>query len=249
MPKEMTEITFTKYQKRGSYHWHQISRSLFKYNAYVSARYQQVVQAIPEKQYQKILDIGCGDGVLAWLIYQKTKGNIIGVDTDIIGLKTAKKKHQLLKTNVQFKKASAYKLPFKSDSIDVVIAAEIIEHLSHPRRMLKEVARVLKPTGKVIITTPVKLTSMPKDTMHVREFTSKDLTGLLTQYFCQITIHSSHPVWLKRLYTLTLLRFGRYHLDLFRWVINLIVLVTKYNPFINLPGKSSQQLAIGKPKQ
>lgn len=45
-------------------------------------------------------------------------------------------------------------LPFKNNSFDNVLAGEIIEHLDNPLGFLKEGYRVLKPKGKLVITTP-----------------------------------------------------------------------------------------------
>jgi len=45
---------FTKYQQRGAYHWQNIKKNIFFYNAYVVARYQQVVDNIPRNQNLKI---------------------------------------------------------------------------------------------------------------------------------------------------------------------------------------------------
>lgn len=247
MPKE---IIFKKYQIRASsYHWQQISRSIFNFNAYVAARYQQVVSRIPKDKSLKILDIGCGDGVLAWLIYRRNKAKIIGIDTDKDSLKAARKELKARGAKVKFVQASAYQLPFKTNSFDVVVATEIIEHLAKPETMLQEISRVLKPQGQSIITTLVKLRRTPEDKMHVKEFTRKDLYNLLSKYFSQVEIITSHPVWLRSLYTLTLFKLGKYHLDLFRWLINSLVLLIGYNPFIHLSGRASQQLAIcSKPK-
>ena len=45
---------FTKYQQRGAYHWQNIKKISFFYNAYVVVRYQQVVDNIPRNQNLKI---------------------------------------------------------------------------------------------------------------------------------------------------------------------------------------------------
>jgi len=238
----MSSINFNKYQTRGhDYHWQQIAKNLFTFNAYVQARYQQIVDQIPKSNNLKILDIGCGDGVLLYLISQKNKSLLTGIDLDQDSLKIA-----TTKVKAKFIKASAYKLPVKSSSYDYVLASEIIEHLDQPKKMLIEIKRVLKPKGIVIITTPVKLFQKPEDSLHVQEFTVKDINQILRQYFSQIKIITSHPFWLKKFYTFTLFKFGRFHLGLFRWLINAIVFCTGYNPFLITSGRSTQQVAVAR---
>ena len=236
MPKK---IIFNKYQKRAaSYHWQQISRNLFWFNAFVSARYQQVIELMPKKKKQKILDIGCGDGVL---LSQVKTGRLYGVDLDRGSLDFA-----LTKIKAKLVQAKAESLPFRNSFFDVVIATEIIEHLPKPGLMLAEIRRVLKPGGRVIITTPVKQPEGLTDPLHAQEFYPWELKQICRQYFQRVKVITSHPSWLKRVYTWSLGRIGRYHLDLGRWLINLAVLLTGWNPFLSLSGKPVQQLAMGR---
>lgn len=230
---------FTKYQTRGSsYHWAQIQPNIFSFNAYVSARYQQIVGLIPRKKNQKILDVGCGDGALLGLISRKTNASLYGVDSNQASLNYA-----ATKVKAKFVFSQAEKLLFKDKFFDLVIAAEMIEHLLYPEIILAEIKRVLKPGGKLILTTPVKLGPVPEDKQHVQEFTPEELSKLLKKYFRTLNITTSHPFWLKKLYLTTLLRINKYHLDLFRWLINIFALIG-YNPFIKLKGSPSQQLAV-----
>lgn len=232
--------TFNKYQVRSPhYHWRQISRNIFTFNTFVMARYQQVIKHIPKRFRQRILDIGCGDGVLLWLIEQQKSAKLYGVDLDQASLDQA-----VIKVKAKFICASATKLPFRSNFFDIVLATEIIEHLSRPKLMLAEVQRVLKPRGRVIISTPIKSNGGLTDKLHVREFSSRELRQICHRYFSRITIITSHPEWLKKIYTLSLGKIGCYHLDLGRWLINLLVLLTSWNPFISLPGRPTQQLAV-----
>ena len=53
---------------------------------------------------------------------------------------------------------------------DRVICTEVIEHASAPGDLLLEIARVLKPGGRLVVTTPIRLTEHPQDVNHVREW-------------------------------------------------------------------------------
>lgn len=73
-----------------------------------------------------ILDIGCGFGWLEYRLKDKVK-KIIGVDINKDHIKKAKK--EIISKNVTLLVGSALRLPIKSNSIDVVVASEVIEHL------------------------------------------------------------------------------------------------------------------------
>jgi 2-polyprenyl-3-methyl-5-hydroxy-6-metoxy-1,4-benzoquinol methylase len=239
------EKIFTKYQQRQpDYHWQQISRNIFRFNAYVMARYQQVADLVPKREKLKLLDIGCGDGVLLWLISQASSAQLFGIDTDLSSIKTARRALTDRGVKAVLKQANAYHLPFNPNSFDLVIATEIIEHLAQPDKMLSQIKLVLKPKGQAIITTLIKLHTSLGDKMHVREYSTAELKALLKKYFNSVEIKVSHKAWLKKLYLLTVFCFGRYHFQPFRWLLNFFILLSGYNPFKHLGGRPSQQLAI-----
>lgn len=234
------KIKFQKYQTRSSsYHWQQIKPNIFTFNLYVQARYQQAVNQINPNPNQKILDIGCGDGVLLSLISKKTKARLTGIDLDSDSLKFAKKK-----LKAKFIKASADKLPFKPNYFDYILASEIIEHLSSPKKMLTEIKRVLKPKGQAIITTPVKLFKTPEDPMHVCEYTPSELHQIILKHFTTVKITTSHPYFLKKLYTTPWFRINRFYFEPVRWFLNLFYLIFKLNLFYLKGPRPSQQLAL-----
>lgn len=80
------------------------------------------------------LDIGCGDGYLLSKSPCKEK---IGID------------RKLGKTVTK-------ELEFKNAYFDYVTMLAVVEHFEHPREILNECARVLKPNGKLIMTTPLR---------------------------------------------------------------------------------------------
>ncbi|MGQ9644108.1 MAG: class I SAM-dependent methyltransferase, partial [Ignavibacterium sp.] len=79
----------------------------------------------------------------------------------VISLDISKKNPSIVKKLYQSKNhfplvADSFKLPLQSDSVDCVIASEIIEHVIDPREFLRELFRVVKKGGKVVISTPYK---------------------------------------------------------------------------------------------
>ncbi|TET78235.1 MAG: hypothetical protein E3J41_04990, partial [Candidatus Cloacimonadota bacterium] len=63
------ELIFDKYKKRGAgYHWEQISKSMGGRNTFVVARYNIVLGQVEDCKDKTILDVGCGDGALSYLL-------------------------------------------------------------------------------------------------------------------------------------------------------------------------------------
>jgi len=101
-----------------------------------------------------ILDIGCGSGVQLQALDLAAPKLLIGTDLSLNALKYAKNKNI---PNCEFVQCDAQQLPFKTQSINKIICAELIEHLPEPILMINEAQRVLKHDGSIVITTPNKI--------------------------------------------------------------------------------------------
>ena len=98
-----------------------------------------------------ILDIGCskGDHTQLW----RREGNqVIGVDTDKTALDIACKAYP----DIDFRLLQNSYLPLSNNSIDLVIMLDAIEHVENEELALMEIWRVLKPGGKLVLTTPFR---------------------------------------------------------------------------------------------
>lgn len=98
-----------------------------------------------------ILDIGCGSGVQIRALGLEMPNLIIGMDVNRNALLYAKKKEI---SHSDFLIADAQQLPFKEQTIDKIICAEIIEHLTNPGQLIAETQRVLRWDGSIVISTP-----------------------------------------------------------------------------------------------
>lgn len=99
----------------------------------------------------RILDLGCGNGSLSHKIAEQGH-EVIGVEESISGIEIARDSYQ----NCTFIQGSIYDFPYKQNgnSFDLVVSAEVIEHLFYPRELPKLAKKILKPNGSLIITTP-----------------------------------------------------------------------------------------------
>ena len=117
-----------------------------------------------------ILDAGCGSGWFGETLKEYLSATVIGVD-----LETPTRKFNC----EHFAVMDVRSLGF-SESIDLIIAKDILEHLSCPMSAMKEFARILKKNGRIIITVPSpQAPFLWNDYTHVRPFTKASLSQLL----------------------------------------------------------------------
>jgi SAM-dependent methyltransferase len=77
-------------------------------------------------------------------------------------------------------------LPFEDNTFDFVVSFQVIEHIKDDNYFVKEIHRVLKPSGKFIVTTPNILTTLTRNPWHIREYKKEELQKLLLQNFYSV---------------------------------------------------------------
>lgn len=135
-----------------------------------------------------VLEIGCGTGLITKEI-QAT--NIIAVDINEWAMEQAR--IHANKNNVKVMYGNAEELPFKEDSFDFVVCAEVLEHLVHIKTAINEIYRVLKNEGMLIGTVPsrnpiwkwrTKITrTHPADEPFHNNFAAGEFRRLLSEKF------------------------------------------------------------------
>jgi SAM-dependent methyltransferase/spore maturation protein CgeB len=141
----------------------------------------------------RVLDVGCSQGIVC-LLLGREGFECTGVDIESAAIDFARaaleKEEVPVRQRVKFELADAAQLPFADNSFDTVILAEILEHLTHPGRVLKEVRRVLKAGGKLIVSVPYGLLAHPD---HKRAFYPFSLLETLGPFFRTTLIDALHP--------------------------------------------------------
>jgi len=99
-----------------------------------------------------VLEAGCGVGAQTKIIAAKNPdSNFISIDLSEDSIREAKEMINSLNiTNVEFRQADIYNLPFIDGTFDSVIVCFVLEHLHNPIKALKELTRVLKKNGTMI---------------------------------------------------------------------------------------------------
>jgi SAM-dependent methyltransferase len=124
---------------------------------------------------RQILDVGCGTGTM--LTHLARFGHARGVDMDLEAVGYC---HDRGLQDVT--QSGAGSLPFDKDSFDLVTALDVVEHIDDDLGALREMRRVLKPGGLLLLTVPAYrfLWGRQDDiNLHKRRYTARDLRNRL----------------------------------------------------------------------
>lgn len=126
-----------------------------------------------------VLEAGCGEGYGADLIAESAR-RVVAVDYDEAAVAHVRARYP----RVEVLHANLAELPLPDASMDVVVNFQVIEHLWDQPQFVKECARVLRPSGLLMMSTPNRITFSPgRDTpinpFHTRELNADELTELL----------------------------------------------------------------------
>ncbi len=162
-----------------------LKNSTFMYGEHI-LRYLFASQFVRGKV---VADVGCGVGYGSKILAENGAKIVYGVDNseEAINYATLHYNHKKIKYEV----ADVSFLNIHSQSVDIVVAYELIEHLKDPTDFLKEVKHVLKPDGLFILSTPnVKVYSQVPhiNGFHTQEFTREELETKLKAEFKHIKI-------------------------------------------------------------
>lgn len=152
-----------------------------------------ISKIIPRINNLKILDYGCGTGkTFQELIKINPGAKYYGVDISDYAIKKISKKFPAYKF---FVVKEEEKVPLKSGSIDLITCFDVIEHVYNTEWLLLEFFRLLKPKGKLILSTPYHgfiknliISTIAFDNVfdpfgpHIRFFTERSLKSGLEKY-------------------------------------------------------------------
>jgi len=118
-----------------------------------TTRYQSWVAACLSNGY-RILDLGCGRGGIVERLGDV--GKWIGADPDVVSLQSHRR------PSLPRCCAPSARLPFASESFDVIAASWVLEHLPTPATTFREIARLLRPGGRFLLLTPNRRHPLPR---------------------------------------------------------------------------------------
>lgn len=143
-----------------------------------------------------ILDAACGEGYGSRLL-SETASMVVGMDIDPQTIEEAERKYHT--KNLSFRTGDIAALPFEASSFDMVVSFETIEHVDADKQeaFLREIRRVLKPEGVLIMSTPNKAVYTDlvsaSNHFHIREFYPEEFVGFLKNGFQWVTVFGQFP--------------------------------------------------------
>jgi SAM-dependent methyltransferase len=135
------------------------------------------------KDKKNILDYGCGVGINLGILSKF--GKIFYYDKSKLAIDYVKKKY----TKKNFFYLSNNKLAYYKKKFDIIIAADVIEHIKNDKKKINELSSLLKKNGYILITVPAfqeLFSSKDKSLKHYRRYTKDSLHKILKDHFHEI---------------------------------------------------------------
>jgi len=145
-----------------------------------------------ENSRREILDAGCGTGINLSLL--KEFGNVTGVDYSEEAIRFCRQRKE-----ENARQANLEALPFADASFDLVTALDVLEHIKEDETALREIARVCKPKGYVLITVPVFPSLWGEHdeiNHHVRRYETRRILSMLERNRYEVAHRSFMNCWL-----------------------------------------------------
>jgi 2-polyprenyl-3-methyl-5-hydroxy-6-metoxy-1,4-benzoquinol methylase len=136
----------------------------------------------PQVAGRTVLEVGCGEGYGTNLLAGAAR-TVLGIDYDALTAAHAAECYPA----AGFARANLAALPVRTGCVDVVATLQVIEHVWNHAEFVAECRRVLPPGGRLMVTTPNRLTfspglDTPVNPFHTKEFTAAELTELIAAH-------------------------------------------------------------------
>lgn len=121
------------------------------YGNHAKKLYGSVIEKVNNFNCKKVLDVGCGTGIILSSLSKNENISLSGVDLSEKMLSIAR---QILNRRVELKIGDSEQLPWDNNTFDAVICTDSFHHYPEPEKVLNEMSRVLKLGGHLIIGDP-----------------------------------------------------------------------------------------------
>ncbi len=124
---------------------------------------ERLLQRSQDRQGMRVIDLGCGPGTNLFDVTDRCARfsgvQWFGLDLNhreaAMGADRSQwRGRERNMQPVRFLSGDIFNLPLADNSVDIILSSEVVEHLPDPMPALKEMARILKPGGYAMVTTP-----------------------------------------------------------------------------------------------
>ncbi len=161
----------------------------FTYSPFKIIEFDAMMSRLEMNGTERVLDIGCGDGLHTMLIGKKV-GHITGIDTNKDFIRDARLYAKKFRSQAQcdYESQPLEKIGYPNAHFDLIFSICVIEHIPNYEEVLQECFRILKPGGRIIFTVDTletidddALIASHKEQHHVIQYFRQDsLNDLLT---------------------------------------------------------------------
>jgi len=153
------------------------------------AAYGFALEQAHESDAKRVLDLGCGSGYGA--------AELGAALPFVAAVDRVPPDRESRNSGVHFVRADLHGVPIQSQCFDLVSSFQVIEHLEDPSEYLQAIARILRPEGMALLTTPNLQTSDRENPFHVHEYEAGELASCLEGHFGNVEmlgVGASAPV-------------------------------------------------------
>lgn len=143
------------------------------------AAYRWITANLAIMRTGRVLDAGCGEGYGAELIRLAGADSVTGLDYEDTTLRHVRRVYPQL----NLVRGNLVQTGFADQAFELLTSLQTIEHLWEQPRFVAECARILRPTGTLVLSTPNRLTFPSGNWYHTRELTAAEFTELLEPHF------------------------------------------------------------------
>lgn len=163
----------------------------------VALHLKRYVFTRPYCEGKVVLDAGCGVGYGTAEV-ASVAARVVGVDVDEAAIAYARSRYG--SDNVEFETMDVSALQLENATFDVVVAFETIEHVADRDAFLREVTRVLRPSGTFVVSTPnaPRTTEQPENPFHRVEYSRDDFAQLLSKHFATVDLFGQRRLQTRR---------------------------------------------------
>jgi SAM-dependent methyltransferase len=134
--------------------------------------------------HESIVDVGCGTGSILRDLRDRGFTKLHGLEQSEYAVK------RLSQEGIAMARGDILRMPFEDAQFDVAIASQVLEHVIRRNKFCRELSRIVKPGGKILISVPNNRLGPISDPDHVIKYDARSFRAFLTRHWSVDSITS-----------------------------------------------------------